>query len=158
MSKQLTTKWKAEGPHHGLEAIPTKKLQKASSQPAFNSQLHPASATDSSLSESPSPPRIASGTSIEDSWSSTANSLVDKSSASTASIERSSSAPSTTGACSTSMLQETRQNYGDAQEIKEITWQELDTMSREQLLTYRRSRGWKDRTWSAPYFNCQIAC
>jgi hypothetical protein len=143
MPKQLTTKRKAEGPHYGQNAMPTKKLQKASSRPALNNPPHPASATDSSLSENPSPPRLTSGSSIEDSWSSTANSLVDKSSASTAAIEKSSSAPSTTGACSTSMLQETRPNHGDAQEIKEITWQELDTMSREQLLAYGRSRGWK---------------
>src|SRR5271170_8238790 len=107
MSKQLTTKRKSEGPHHGPEAMPTKKLQKASSRPALNNPPRPASATDSSLSESPSLPRLTSRSSIEDSWSSTANSLVNKSSTSTTSIEKSSSAPSTTRACSTSMLQET---------------------------------------------------
>ena len=158
MPKQSTTKQKAEGPHHGPEAMPTKKFQKEFSQQALNSPPCPASATDSPLSENPFPPSLTSGSSIEDSSSSTANSLVDISSASTASNEKSSSVPSTTGACSTSMLQETQPNHGDAQEIKEITWQELDAMTWEQLKVHARSRGWKTRTWSAPHFNCRIAC
>ena len=110
MPKQSTTKRKAERPHHGPEALPTKKLQKASSQPALNSPPRPTSATDSSFSESP-PLSLTSGSSIEDSTSSTANLFTDKSSASIASIE-SSSAPSAVGACSTSVLQETRPNHG----------------------------------------------
>jgi len=119
MPKQLTTKRKAEGPHHGPKAMPTKKLQKAFSQPALNSPRRPTSATDLSLSESPSPPSLTSGSSIEDSSS------------------------------STSMLQETRPNHGGAQETKELSWREFRTMSREQLKEYARSRGWKVRTWSA---------
>src|SRR5271155_393634 len=78
MPKRLTTKRKAEGPDYGQEAMPTKKLQKASSQPMLNIPPRPASATDSSLSESPPPPSLTSDSSIEDSPSSTANSLVDK--------------------------------------------------------------------------------
>src|SRR5271163_4390048 len=86
MPKQLTIKRKAEGPDYGQEAMPTKKLQKASSQPMLNIPPRPASATDSSLSESPPPPSLTSDSSIEDSPSS-------KSSASTASIENSSLTP-----------------------------------------------------------------
>jgi hypothetical protein len=56
------------------------------------------------------------------------------------------------------MLQETRLNHGGVQEIKEISVEELDAMSWEQLLAYEKVRGWKDNTWSAPRFNCRIAC
>ena len=111
MPKQVTTKRKVEDPNHRSKAMPTKKLKKASCQSALNSPPRPASATDSSLSES-FPPSLTSGFSIEDSSSSTANSLVDKSSASTASIEKSSSAPPATRASSTSILQETRPDHG----------------------------------------------
>ena len=145
MPKQLTTKRKAEWPHHGPKAMPIKKLQKAFSQPALNSPPRPASTTDLFLSESPSPPSssppsLTSGSSFEDSSSLTANSLVDKSSASTASIEKSSSAPLTTGA--TYILQETRPNHSAAQETKEITSEELFAMSKKELKAYGRSRGW----------------
>jgi hypothetical protein len=141
MPKQLTTKRKAEEPHHGPKAMPTKKLQKAFSQPALNSPPYPASATDESLSGSPSP-SLTSGSSIEDTLSFTTNSSVDKSSASIASIEKSSSAPLTTGVCSTSMLQETRPNHSATREIKEITFEELHAMSRQELKVYGWSRGW----------------
>jgi hypothetical protein len=146
MSKQLTTKRKAEESHDGPKAMPTKKLQKAFSQPPLNSPPRPASATDLSLSESPSPPSLTSGSSIEDSSSLTANPSVDKSSASTASIERSSSAPLTTGACSTSILQETLPNHSATQETKEITLEELLAMNKEELKAYGRSRGWNVST------------
>ena len=137
MSKQLTTKRKAEGPHYGPKAMPTKKLQKAFSQPALNSPPRPVSAIDLSPSKSPTPPSLT-----PDSSSLTANSSVDKSSASTASIEKSSSAPLATGACSTSILQETRPNHSAMQETKEITLQELFAMSKEELKAFGRSRGW----------------
>ena len=149
MPKQLTTKQKAEGPDYGQEVMPTKKLQKASSQLVLNSPPCPTSATASSLSEMAPLLSLTSDSSIEDSSSSTANSLVDKSSASTASIEKHSSAPSATRTSSTSVLQETRLNHGGAQEIKELSWQEFRTMSREQSKEYARSRGWKVGTWSA---------
>ena len=142
MPKQLTTKRKAEEPHLGSKAMPTKKLQRAFSQPALNSPPRPASATDLSLSESSSPPSLTSGSSTEDLSSLTANSSVDKSSASTASIENSSSAPLTTGACSTSILQETRPNHSTTQETKEITFEELYAMNRQELKEYGWSRGW----------------
>ena len=169
MPKQLTTKRKAEWPHHGPKAMPIKKLQKAFSQPALNSPPRPASTTDLSLSESPSPPSssppsssppsssppsfsppsfsppsLTSGSSFEDSSPLTANSSVDKSSASTASIEKSSSAPLTTGA--TYILQETRPNHSAAQETKEITSEELFAMSKKELKANGRSRGWNIST------------
>ena len=147
MPKQLTTKRKAERSDYGQEAMLTKKLQKASSQPALNSlprtpsltsdssiedspssqpalniPPRPASATDSSLSESPPPPSLTSDSSIEDSPSS-------KSSASTASIENSSLAP-------------VDEFYG---------------MNLEQLKAYGRARGWL-RTWNVSHFSCRIAC
>jgi hypothetical protein len=56
------------------------------------------------------------------------------------------------------MLQETRLNRGGVQEIKVISVEELDAMSWEQLLAYGKVWGWKDRTWSALRFNCQISC
>jgi hypothetical protein len=143
MPKQPTKKRKAEGPHSRPKD--TKKLQKASYQPALNRLPRPASATASSLSERAPLPSLTSD-SIEDSSSSTVNYLVDKSSASTASIEKHSSAPSVTRASSTSMLQETRPSHGGAQETKELTWREFRTMSREQLKEYARSRGWRVRT------------
>jgi hypothetical protein len=49
MPKQPTKKGKAKGPHYRPKD--TKKLQKASYQPALNSPPRPASATASSLSE-----------------------------------------------------------------------------------------------------------
>ena len=117
------------------------EAQKAFSQPALNSPPRPASATDLSLSESPSPPSLTSDSSVEDSSSLTANSSVDKSSASTASIEKSSSAPLTTGG-PTYILQETRPNHSATQETKEITLEELFAMSKKELKAYGRSRGW----------------
>jgi hypothetical protein len=56
------------------------------------------------------------------------------------------------------MLQEMRLNHGGVQEIKVVSVEELDAMSWEQLLAYGKIWGWKDRTWSAPYFNCRITC
>jgi len=53
MHKQSMTKQKAEGRHHEPEVMPTKKLQKAPSQPTLNSLPRPTSATELSLSESP---------------------------------------------------------------------------------------------------------
>src|SRR5271155_5011947 len=131
MPKQLTTKRKAEGPDNGQEAMPTKKLQKASSKsalnspprtpsltsnssiedspsskPALNIPPRPASATDSSLSESPLPPSLTSDSSIED-------------------------LPS-----STSMLQETRLNHGSEQETKMTPVDEFYGMNLEQLKAY----------------------
>ena len=146
MPKQPTKKRKAEGPHDRPKD--TKKLQKASYQPALNRLPRPASATASSLSERAPLPSLTSDSSIKGSSSSTANYLVDKSSASTASIEKHSSAPSVTRTSSTSMLQETRPSHGGAQETKELTWREFRTMSRGQLKEYSRSRGWRVRTWS----------
>jgi len=128
MPKQVTTKRKAKGSNHTPKAMPTKKLKKASRQPALNSQLYSASASDSSLSESPPPPSLTSGSSIEDLSS------------------------------STSMLQEKRLNNGGAQEIEDISWDELCAMSYEELQEYGRSLGLSDRTWSAPHFSCRIAC
>jgi hypothetical protein len=56
------------------------------------------------------------------------------------------------------MLQETRPNH-DAQETEDdISWDELCAMSYEELQEYGRSLGLKDGTWSAPHFNCRIAC
>jgi hypothetical protein len=133
MPRQSTTKRNAEGSHHESEAMPTKKLQKASSQPVLNSPPRLTSTADSSLSESSPPPSLTSDSSIEDSSSSTANSVADKSS----------SGPSTTGACSASVLQEARPNHGGA------SLKELYAMSLEELKEYGRSRGWEVRTWSA---------
>jgi hypothetical protein len=59
---------------------------------------------------------------------------------------------------STSMLQETRSNHGGAQQTKDILWDELCAMSGEELHEYVRRQDWKPRTWSAPHFNCRIAC
>src|SRR5271163_2675065 len=108
--------------------MPTKKLKKASCQPALNIQPRSASATDSSLSESSPPPSLTSCSSIEDLSS------------------------------STSMLPETRPNHGSAQETEDISWGDLCAMSCEELQEYGRSLGLNDRTWSAPHFNCRIAC
>ena len=99
---------------------------------------------DLSLSESLPPPSL-----ISDSLSLTANSLVDKSSASTAFIEKSSLVPSETGVHSISVLQETRPNHSGAQETKSIAFEEFGVKNWEELKEYRRSRGWKVRTWSA---------
>ena len=90
MAEQSTTKRNAEVSHHGREASATKKLQKASSQPALNSPLRLASVTALLLSESPFPQSLASNSSIKDSQPSAANHAVAKSSASTTSIEKSS--------------------------------------------------------------------
>src|SRR5271155_107323 len=128
MPKQVTTKRKAKGSNHTPKAMPTKKLKKASRQPALNYQLYSASASDSSLSESPPPPSLTSGSSIEDLSS------------------------------STSMLQEKRPNNGGAQETEDISWDELCAMSYEELQEYGRSLGLSDRKWSAPHFSCRIAC
>jgi len=147
MPKQPTKKRKADGPHNRPKD--TKKLQKASYQPALNSLPRPTSATTSSLSERAPLPSLTLDSSIEGLSSSTANSLVDKSSASTASTGKHSSAPSTTRASSTSTLQETRLSHGGAQETKEPTWEELRTMTRQQSKEYAKSRGWNVRTWSA---------
>ena len=96
--------------------MPSKKLQKAPSQPALDNPPRPVSATDLSLSESSSPPSLTSGSSIEDLSS------------------------------STSMLQETRPNHGGAQETEDISWDELRAMSREELEAYGRSLGLNDCT------------
>jgi len=144
MPKQLTTKRKAEEPHHGPKAMPTKKLQKAFSQPALNSPPRPASATDLSLSESPSPPSLTSGSSIEDSSSLTTNSSVDKSSASTASIEKSSSASSTSGVPPATGLQELEQPRKLVMSYSEIVMPDLDAllaMSKEELDASIRADG-----------------
>src|ERR1700733_98024 len=74
MPKESTTKRNTEAPHYGSEAMPTKKLQKASPQPVINSPPRPTSLTDSSLSESPPPPSLTSDSSVEDSSSSAASS------------------------------------------------------------------------------------
>ena len=134
MPKQPTKKRKAEGPHNRPKD--TKKLQKASYQPALNRLPRPTSATASSLSERAPLPSLTSDV----------NYLVDKPSAST--IEKHSSAPSATRASSTSMLQETRSSHGGAQETKEPSWQEIFAMTREQAKEYAKSRGWNVRTWS----------
>jgi hypothetical protein len=145
MPKQVTTKRK--GPQREPKDMSlSKKLQKASSQPALNSPPRPASATDSSLSKSSSLLSLTSGSSTKGSSSSAASSFTDKSS----------SAPSTTAACSASTLQETRPDHGGAQKRKD--WDELFSMSSEEIVEYIRSQDREPRTWSAPHFNRQIAC
>ena len=132
MPKQVTTKRKAKGSHHTPKVMPTKKLKKASRQPALNSQLHSASAPDSSLSESPPPPSLTSGSSIEDLSSLTSGSSIEDLSS------------------STSMLQEKQPNHGGAQETEDISWGELCAMSYEELQEYGRSLGLSDRAWEHP--------
>jgi hypothetical protein len=97
---------------------------------------------------------LASGSSIDDSSSSAARSFTNRSSAFTASVEKSSSAPSTTAARSTSASQKTRPDHVLAQEAKE--WDEMFSMSWEDI----KRQGWdlEPGTWSAPHFNRRIAC
>jgi hypothetical protein len=74
--------------------------------------------------------------------------LVDKSSASTAFIGKSSLVPSKTGACSISVLQKTRPNHSGAEETKSIAFEEFGVKNWEEFKEYGRSQDREVRTWS----------
>jgi hypothetical protein len=87
---------------------------------------------------------LASISSIEDSPPLAAKRAVEKSSTSTTSIKKSSSAPSTTRVPSTSVLQKTLPDHSSAQNMKQKSFEELFAMSREELRAYGKSQGWDD--------------
>lgn len=116
---------------------------KASSQPAVNRPPRFASVPGLPFPKRPSPQSLASISSIEDSPPLAAK-RVEKSSTSTTSIKKSSSAPSTTRVPSTSVLQKTLPDHSSAQNIKQKSFEDLWAMSREELRAYGKSQGWDD--------------
>ena len=139
MLQQSTRKRDVEMARYRREASLT---MKASSQPAVNRPLRLASVPGLPFSKRPSPQSLASISSIEDSPPLAAKRAVEKSSTSTTSIKKSSSAPSTAPVPSTSVLQKTLPDHSSAQNIKYKSFDELWAMSREELRAYGKSQGW----------------
>src|ERR1700722_685922 len=126
---RTAAKRNAEVSHYEPEARPTKKVEKTSSfQPTYDSQLRLTSASNSPLSESDTL-SLTSDSSVEDSSSCTAGSIV-----------KNSSTPSTARAPSTSISPE--KLFWERPEP--LSWHELFSMTREELKAFTRYRGWPD--------------